>query len=171
MPFPLSWLKSFLPIAALTSLTSGTKMPLVDLLPILVTCRHEFPVKTGRTSSQVWHTGEYWSPQTLDIANLRWQLLQLAADAMTSFAGHLPEVAGDARRENGLSDCHVWKEAEEVKARQRLSVRGLNGSSRGFEALQAGRQGVFATFPTRCIWGQMMRWTAEAAAEVYYTSG
>ena len=43
MPFPRNWLNWLFPIAARVSLTSGTNMPVVDLLPILVTCRQLEP--------------------------------------------------------------------------------------------------------------------------------
>jgi len=47
MPFPRNWLNWLFPTAARTSLTSGTNMPEVDLLPILVTCRQLEPDLTG----------------------------------------------------------------------------------------------------------------------------
>jgi len=43
IPLPRSWLNCFLPTAALTSFTAGTKIPLVDLFPIVVTWRHAPP--------------------------------------------------------------------------------------------------------------------------------
>lgn len=84
MPFPRSWLNCLFPTAALTSFTTGTKGPLVDLLPILVTCRQVNPVQCGTPCDQSTTAGAHETyflqaseANAMKVASVHWYLFFL----------------------------------------------------------------------------------------------